>query len=268
MSWLRLYFFSYKTLERGTSFIRACFAGGWLGLLNHKKIRQLNVSYFEKNPSYSDETYNQQGLFPWEEEAIQRYFSGCRTLLVGAAGGGREMVGLHRLGFKTEGFECSPYLAGKANALLQKENIPARVECVPPDEAPSAQRQWDGILLGWQAYSLISRRSDRVSLLQQLSDRVAMGGPLFLSVDFNDGKGASLKLVRGIANVLRFILRQEPAQAGDFVGPCYHHYFTRQALESELEEGGFKLVCFNTQNYPYAVALRNGSRPQKRYPLP
>lgn len=255
---VRFFFFSLDILGKIFSFIRACFSGFWLGVLNRERLHQLNVACFERTLCYSQNEYNRQGLFPWEKEAVDRYFKNCKTILVGAAGGGREMIGLHRRGFQPSGFECSARFVAQANALLQKENIPAQVQLAPPDEGPAPVQKYDGIFLGWQVYSLIAGRKNRVSFLRQLSSQIAAAGPLFLSFNFRNGKGLSFRLAKGIANAIRFVARKSPVEEGDIINLYFEHHFTKTEIETELKEGGFQPVCFNTDDFAYAVALREG----------
>ena len=63
------------------------------------------------------------------------------------------------------------------------------------------------------------------------------------------------KLSVFVANVIRRVLHRELAEVGDWLQPYYCHYLTEEELTSELLEGEFKMVYYNTTRYGHAVGI-------------
>jgi hypothetical protein len=104
--------------------IRAVHTGFWLGLLDRQALQGLTTRQYEDDDSYAEENYNLSGLHHWETSVVEQYFSGCRTLLIGAAGAGREIIALSRRGFQADGFDCSPRFLERGRSLCEPQVWP------------------------------------------------------------------------------------------------------------------------------------------------
>ena len=61
--------------------------GFWLGVLDQEGLQRAGAeSYRTWQRLYRDPDYNRAGLWPWEATAIERFFGGCESILIGAAG--------------------------------------------------------------------------------------------------------------------------------------------------------------------------------------
>jgi hypothetical protein len=250
---VRLYYRSATGLSRLFLLMQSCFAGFWLGILRRDTFHAIDQLFYDQSAKYSQDAYNRQGLWKWEQEIISRYFAGCRRLLVGGAGGGREVLALSKLGYEVDGFECHPGLAQFANDLLQREGFGARVHRAERDQCPQLGEEYDGLVVGWGAYMLIAGRQRRIAFLKAMRAQAREGAPILVSFYDRAGSESRFKLIAAIGNVLRWLLRREPLDVGDDLAPNYVHYFTREQIAAELHEVGFDPVFYDTREYGHAV---------------
>ncbi len=249
----KLYFASYAALVRLTAGLAACFTGVWLGLLPRRVLYTIDAAYYDSQRYYRTDVYNRRGLWPWEQRAFDTYFAGCRSVLVAAAGGGREVLALRRLGFDAQGFECHPDLARFANQLLEQDGQPSDIKLAARDTCPDFSRTYDGLIVGWGAYMLIRGREQRIEFLRQLRKHAELDTPVLLSFFHLAGGIRRYQIAAAIGSALAWVLRGERVEVGDFLVPNFAHFFTRQELEGELRAGGFELVFFATDEYGHAV---------------
>jgi hypothetical protein len=249
----KLYFVTYRALVRLVAGLSACFTGVWLGLLPRRVLYRIDAAYYDGQRYYRTDTYNRSGLRPWEQRAIDTHFVGCRSLLVAAAGGGREVLALQRLGLDVHGFECHPDLAHFANELLKGDGHASDIRLAARDMCPDFGRTYDGLVIGWGAYMLIRGRQRRIEFLRQLRKHAEPGAPVLLSFFHRAGGTGRYRLAAAIGTALALILRGERVEVGDFLAPNFVHYFTREELDGELRAGGFEPVFFATDEYGHAV---------------
>lgn len=251
---VRAYDASRALFERSIMAARALFVGTWLGMLDREALHATDELYYRRALKYYDAQYNRSGLFPWETAAIERHFQGCRSVLVTAAGGGREVVALERRGLDVVAFECNPELVQSANELLSREGLRSRVALAPRDECPDEIPMCDGIIIGWTSYTLIQHRSSRVRFLRQLRTHVPHDAPVLLSFFAQRKRARYLRIVAATANVFRLIRGRQRAEVGDDLVPNFAHHFLESELAAELEAGGFRLVEFSQSGETHAVA--------------
>ncbi len=176
---------SYPQMERA---IRYCHAASWagvqslgLGLLDPEELVRLTVRRFESS-SYLDPAYNSgSGLWLWEREALRRFFPSAGSILVGAAGAGREMICFHPAGCSGVGFECARTMVEAGQAILRDAGCEGRLIWAPAGTAPEIEGQFDGAIMGWSGYMYIPQRTQRVKLLQDFRRLLRRGAPLLLS---------------------------------------------------------------------------------------
>lgn len=256
---IRIYFFTYKILSRLIELLKACFAGFWLGIFNRKTLYFIDNFYYDiYNKAYYSEDYNRDGLWSWEEKVINKYFKDCKRLLVAAAGGGREVLALRRLGHDVDGFECHSRLVNFANGLLKKEGLTPNIQLAPRDHCPDSSKMYDGIVVGWGAYMLIQGREQRIAFLKKLRSQTVEQSPILLSFFYHSFYGFTayrLKLIARIGNVLKKVFRGARLEPGADLAPTYVRYFTREEIAAELHETGFELAFYSTDCYGHAVGI-------------
>ncbi len=131
------------------------------------------------------------GLYAWETQWFERRLpSPPASILVGAAGAGREALALRELGYHVHAFEPS----ASAFRLCQRTIGPERVDqasyrdlvaaALRGDSTPlrlGPETRFDAVLLGWGSFGHVLEPADRLELLRAC-DRVAPGGPVLLSI--------------------------------------------------------------------------------------
>lgn len=80
-----------------------------------------------------------------------------------------------------------------------------------------------------------------------------MGSPILLSFYSRNEHVAFLESVARTGNLVGRLLGRSPLDVGDTLAPNFMHYFTRAQLESELRDGGFEPVVFESLEYGHAV---------------
>jgi protein-L-isoaspartate O-methyltransferase len=255
---IKCFITNWIILDKLIKLINAFVVGFWLGVLNKEDFFWIDQYYFnisKMGKMYHDEAYNKRGLFQWEKEIIERYFGNQKNLLLIGAGGGREVIALSRMGFSVDGFEYNQCLVSVANQLLESENLSVRVFTSPKDRGPESVKQYDGIIVGWGAYTHIQNRTLRISLLKQLRCQAKLNAPMLISFLVRSRDDRRFKLITKIGNVLRKIFNRELLETGDDLIPDFVHFFTREEVASELEEAGFKLEYYSSIDYGHAVGI-------------
>lgn len=218
--------------------LQAVYDGAWLGLLRREDLHAVDERYYDRTASYHGDAHNLRGLFDWEKTALEA-FDGCRRVAVLGAGGGREVLALSRLGFDVTGYECNAALVRAAAELLPRQGCAAPVLHLPRDEAPADAEPFDGIILGWSAYTLIAGRAHRIDLLRRLRPLVRPGGPILLSFWTRGGDTPRFRVSAAVANAVRAVTRGERIERGDALAPNFVHLFVAAEVSAELREAGW-----------------------------
>jgi hypothetical protein len=236
-------------------FIETVFQGFWLGFLERKDFDIITQIYFSSTEMYQEEVYNLSGLWDWEEQIVNNFFKDCRTVLVGAAGGGREVIALSKRGINVDAFECNKNLVLFCAHLLEKYDIFAKIVLSAPDHVPNDLGIYDGLIVGWGGYMHIVGHESRVRFLKECHEHVKPNSPIFLSFWIRDESYIFDFHSTRIAKSIRFLRgNDEPIEIGDTIdSPGYYHRFTKDEIEKELKEAGFLLVFYSESGVPRAV---------------
>lgn len=252
---LKIYISSLKLFQKATTLINAIFIGFWLGFLDKENLYLVDKAYYDNTKNYCDETYNKSGLWSWEKQMLDTYFTQCKHLLIGGVGGGREVLGLLKLGYEVDGFECNPNFVEFANKLIEAEGYSTKIKLIERDQYLQSPQEYDGLIVGWGAYMLIQGREQRISFLKGLRGQVKENSPLLLSFFCRYKNSYALKIIVTIGNIIRWIARRELLELGDYLSPNYVHYFSKQEIAQELKAAGFELMTYQTQEYGHAVGF-------------
>jgi hypothetical protein len=253
---LRLYKLSRSVLLRLYVLAKVGLHGFWLGILTNKQLHIIDEVFYSDTAMYFTDEYTKRGLFGWEKEALGQHFSECRSILLLAAGGGREIFGLQEFGFDVHAFECHPGLRDYANDFLSRESLIERVLPINRDECPPSNTLLDGAILGWGSYMLIPSRQIRISFLKQLRQNLTPGSPVLLSFYARAGNEKRFWALSKTANIFRRITFRELTTEGDDLVPHYAHYFSKVDLKEELNDSGFDLITFESSPYGHGVGIR------------
>jgi hypothetical protein len=242
-----VYLFAWRIFHTLHSATQALFEGFWLGVLPDLVTDLVSQRSYGGGGSYINETYLDAGLYFWEEIAIKQFFPPCASVLVGSAGGGRELIALVRAGYTTVGFECCRAMVTAGRQSLAKRGIDARLEWAPPCRVPDLPPHeiWDAAIVGWNGYTYMSPRSRRIAFLKSLRRRVKPGAPVLVSCAIRTGRSGLLIWTPRIANAVRALtFRPRVFTTGTRFPGLPRHEFTRQELEEEFLEAGLEPAAF------------------------
>lgn len=263
---IKLFFLSfslYRLLKQILNLLllglKSILVGFWLGILNRSMIHRIDFLEYEREQVYFSEEHNQRGLWDWEEEVINKYFYHCKKILVTSVGGGREVLTIRRKGLLCDGFECNPKLALKANILLEKNGFQGNISDAPRDSIPDNLGNYNGVIVGWGAYTLIKTQQTRINFLKNLNRHLSDEAPIMLSFFIRKNDELRFKLVAAIANFFAKITKNEKIEIGDVLNLNYQHFFTKAELEYEIRVSGFQMLHFAATPYGYLVAKKHNN---------
>lgn len=229
---LKAYRLSWAVAQRMPAPFRAAHSLLWLQLLRPEELIDLTVaSYAEPDASgFAAEDHNLGGLLPWEEEAVAAAFGGSRTVLVAAAGSGREVISLARRGFAVTGFDVSPELVEAGRRNLVKAGVEAALHLAPACRVPAGLPVHDALFVGRGSYHHIPSAERRIGFLSACRRYLSPDAPILLG-DFQTRTSTRVG-------------RRWRHEAGDNVGSSFFHFFNEAEVRAELECAGFELLDY------------------------
>ena len=241
-------------MKKLTEFLDALYSGFWLGVMSEKSLDYSDELYYKRNKHYTEDKYNQSGLFEWEKPIIQKHFSDAKTILLIAAGGGREVLALNKMGFEVDGYECNPTLIEYGNELLQKNKIDNKIKYLPRNSVPGEIKKYDGIIIGWGAYSHIPGNKKRLSFLEGLYPFMRNTTPLMISFLWTNKRNRRDKITKNFSDFFRTFSRKEKTEPGDKLEPDFIHYFTEEEIKNELTQSKFRVIDYYNTEYGCLIA--------------
>jgi hypothetical protein len=224
--------------------VTALHEGFWLGCLSADDLNAVTAEHFANSRFFSSTEHSLSGLFNWEKSALDRYFRQGSRIMVAAAGAGRQILALRKLGFDAEGFECSPALRRASERIFQQEGESKRVIACDPDSVPPGPAIYDGVIVGWTAYTHIPTKLRRVAFLRALRGRALPNSPVLVSFFAHPKDPGQENWVHRVATFCRFFLRgrKEPPELGDRISyGRYSRSFTEDEVVIELKTAGFRV---------------------------
>lgn len=228
----------------------------WLHLLDNRDLNDITVDSYTNRGSggFGDEAFNARGLWAWEEATFRECLSGCASVLVAGAGGGREMVALARMGLTVVGFDASPELVEAGVSNLRNADVKATMLYAPPGEVPAIPEAHDALVVGRGVYHHIIGRDGRIAFLKACRRQVKPGAPFILGDFVTRAEGS---------HGLSALALTSRIERGDTVGESFYHLFTRDEILSELAAAGFDRIDYRVTPIPgahmaYAVARSAG----------
>jgi hypothetical protein len=176
------------TLRRIENVVELC-TGAILGsALRDDEKEALSIDLYDV--SFRPEN-DHDGLYAWEAQWFERRLpSPPASILVGAAGAGREASALRSFGYRVRAFEpsssacrlCELTLGSELVDQASYQDFMATVLHAKETRLRlSREAKFDAMLLGWGSFGHVLRRADRLELLRAC-DQIAPGGPILLSV--------------------------------------------------------------------------------------
>jgi SAM-dependent methyltransferase len=256
---VRLFWLAHRAVTRSLLALQAVHQGLWLGLLEGADLHAATARFYRLDARrYGGLEHDTGGLLGWEADLLLPHLRGCRSVLVGAAGGGRELLALAGLGFAVEGFDCAPALVEAAERLLRSAGVVAPVRLAAPDRLPEGLGTYDAVILGFGGYTHVATRAARIALLQGLARHLRPGGPLVVTFQVRPREPRGQRVYRwtwGTARLVRALRRSRiPVELGDVLPGYFAHRFSRAEIEAELAAAGLALVHYADREYGAAVA--------------
>jgi len=213
------------------------------------------------------------GLFDWERRAItEPPFPRTGRILLGGAGGGRELVELCRLGFEVVAFEPSEQLCEGARQAVSSFPNSAVVQASYRDLATAAQEHdgplaphvlntsFDAVIFGWGSFNFVGAEVERHDLLCATRG-IAPKAPLLLSflMPFDAENGRLDRLRPAIRRICELLGAPAARRPGDMFLPWagFLHLVPQADIEAAASCSGYRILYFRSVSafYPHAVLL-------------
>lgn len=167
---------------------------------------------------WQDPTYTSDKLFDWEQLCVSTYFpSPPASILVLAAGKGRELRALQKLGYSVYGVEMDLECLEIARRITSPIGMLGTARASFLDIAESTWRLPDalfnGIIIGWAALTHLSSQGLATELFRKLSEQYP-GVPMIMS-------RAHIPKIRGWHRLLSAILLRK---SRPFYRSFHYHY--------------------------------------------
>lgn len=244
-------------LQKGIYFFQSVHTGFFLGALKQSHLEKIDLRKYNNSKGYYDEGYNKKALFEWEQLAIDTFFKNCKTLLLTAAGAGREAYNLEKQGFELNAYEYNDKLRVYGNKLLENENLTTRIHACERDYCPKSKVKFDGAIVGYGSYTHIKGSEKRISFLKQIHGNIAPNGIVLVSFYVRSYAYMNLRRIKKTANFAARIFKNEPLELGDSLDVEYVHYFTKEEIEKEFNKAGFLLLEYRDGAFGCAVAKKD-----------
>jgi hypothetical protein len=165
----------------------------WTGVLLNGALRDgekeaLSIELYDV--SFRPEN-DHEGLYAWETRWFERRLpSPPASILIGAAGAGREAAALRALGYEVRAFEpsasafrlCQSTLGSELVDQASYQDLIATVLHAKSTRLRiGGETRFDAVLLGWGSFGHVLRREDRMALLRAC-DLLTPNGPILLSI--------------------------------------------------------------------------------------
>lgn len=218
---------------------------------------ELSVDIFKRNPTYSSESHN-RNLFDWEERAMVEFFpQPPARILIGAAGGGREMIGLTQKGYDVAGFDPCKDLVDVANNLACSMPFLSCVEGSFEDlmqgtlSAIETHAPYHGVILGWGGLSYIGTQAAQQHLLQKIHS-LCPNGPLLMS--WFEEKPVNPRHQRMKDILTRIGLKPRSAHINYLPDDGWHYAFSHQDISDLARAAGYQVLASrNSSPLPHTV---------------
>ena len=220
------------------------------------------LQYLPGNTTFSG------GLFDWERSVIAELkLPPGSSILLGGAGGGREMVALAELGHEVVAFEPNETLYAGLQRLCAERASCRAYHASYGDLVEGAQGKgplsaesgpFAAIVFGWGSFSHLTDASEQIAVLQaarSIGERAAVVLSFFLRADGHTTNGRSARLQA----LLRRVLQGEAATRRGASGLAYRrdcgflYRYTRSEIAELARGAGYELVSLKSVPYAHAV---------------
>lgn len=267
--WLMLRFISTaKQIDKVIEIYRWLVSELVLAFASDRVLDTYTEGAYNQDTTYRPSHQNfRHYLFPWEEKTIAAFFPAPPArILVGAAGGGREVLALLQRGYEVVAFEPSKELIHTLQKTLS-DDAPAhlyqgRYEQLPRLYSLDKDQHelqlgslgcFDAAIIGWGSFVHLRNEEQRVHALKHMAS--VTKGPLLVSFFMRNWDQQEEKLGR-FRRLIRGRYNQDP---GNFFykGIGFHHYTSQDEFIRLVHKSGLKLQYINIDtrdtNWPHAI---------------
>lgn len=254
--WLRRSQWATQKLSR---WIEAIQSGLFMGLVDDETFQPFDTFPFDESKTLDVRDEAARGLEPWERHVARQHLADVKSILVVAAGGVRELVGFHELGFETTGVEYGRQLCEASQRELTRRECSATIQWSERLAVPHGAEPFDAAFVARKFLSHVHDRRRRIELLTNIRDTLRPGATLVVACYIRPRDTLAFRMQAALANMLRKLRGRRgcPVEVGDHLDPdtpLYHHHFVWQELSDELREAGFSTVEHETTWFGWAVA--------------
>ena len=212
----------------------------------------------------------ERGLFEWERMAIaEPPFPQAGRVLLGGAGGGRELVQLCRRGFDVVAFEPSDLCEGARQAAATfpksavvrasyRDLVTAAQEHTGPLASHVLNVSFDAVLFGRGSFSYVFTESERRELLCA-TRMIAPKAPLLLSfLMAQDAENGRLDCLRqGIRRSCKLLGAPAVPGPGDAFLSHFVHLVSQDEIKAVAGASGYRILYSSTSDTfsPYAMLM-------------
>ena len=208
------------------------------------------------------------GLLDWELDALRTpAFPAAGRVLLGGAGGGRELAELSARGYTVTAFEPSPLLAAGARTLAARYEGAVVIDgsyedlvgAIREGSGPLADvlgSPTDAVIFGWGSFSHVLGEGAAESLLSAVR-ALAPHAPILLSFlpkpDETAGRLGQLR--HRLRTALRHIAVGAPPAAGEGFSPAggFYRGYCRAEIVALATSTGYSVALYNDAPYPHAL---------------
>jgi hypothetical protein len=204
------------------------------------------------------------GLSDWEARAIaEPPFPRTGRLLLPAAGGGRELAVLCRMGYQVVAFEPSPRLYEGLRTVGCARCVKVRASFAdlarPGPLTPHLAGGFDGVIIGLASFNHILTEEERVGMLASVR-AVAPDAPVLLSFVIKEREQGRVDRLRPpLRRVFRLLGAPGKAVDGDVFWRSFSHIINRDELESTVRSAGYRMSWLRLNPFGHALLARGDS---------
>jgi hypothetical protein len=226
---------------------------------------------YQKDSGYvAGGKYFQQGFFDWEKKLLQTPFPSSGKILVGGAGGGREVLALLKRRYDVWAFDPADFLAQALDQLQAdhenfvgwKESYKEFVSSYASDRRKFFQDRRlssiDGVILGWGSFSHVLDSETRENLLKTLRE-LAPKAPVIISfLTRSEAQTSRWDRTRPfLQRAFRLLGASGRRQEGDvfYPGSGFVHLFSLNEIDELARFSGYEVVSIEKSPYPHALLL-------------
>lgn len=241
------------------AWIEAIQSGIFMGLVDDELFQPFDTYPFDETTPLDVRAEAARGLDSWELHVAREHLAGAQSILVVAAGGVRELVGLQELGFDAMGVEYGRQLCEASTKELSRRGSSATIQWSDRFEIPRGDEPFDVAFVARRFLSHVHDRRRRIELLTNIRRALRPDAALVMSFYTRERDTLAFRVQAVLANILRKLRgrREFPVEIGDHVdpeSPLFHHHYVWEELCDELTEAGFNPVAHETTWFGWAVA--------------